>query len=365
MVFEIVLPAPDGERVLHRGRADAFSPVLRPWAWGTERIRSTSLLGETADAGPARRGVSCGPAGSSITGWNSRRNLRTRFEPISHVAMDIVNNCNLRCPFCVYDYANTHNTRFMSEATFESALRLIPYVTDGNFWLSCLHEATLHPTLVTILSSACRRSIAASCSTRPTSPSACRTPISRSSRTPACTTSMSRSRASTRRSTRRCARARVTASSSRTGRRCWRRSPRGQRAAAAALQHHGLSLEPARDPVAGGDAAPGEDGVAGRDPAHLRRAAHPGRVPRRRVPDDGGMGVARRISSRTIRRTRCCCSSRRAASATTAMPARTLPGRRRRLVRSRRPRLRTPGRLYRTQAMLARAMRAGSTGRRV
>jgi MoaA/NifB/PqqE/SkfB family radical SAM enzyme len=62
--------------------------------------------------------------------------------------MDIVNNCNLRCPFCVYDYANTRNTRVMSEATFDSALRLIPYVTDGNFWLSCLHEATMHPELM-------------------------------------------------------------------------------------------------------------------------------------------------------------------------------------------------------------------------
>ena len=36
----------------------------------------------------------------------------------------------------------------MSEATFESTLRLLPYVTDGNFWLSCLHEATLHPKLI-------------------------------------------------------------------------------------------------------------------------------------------------------------------------------------------------------------------------
>jgi len=73
--------------------------------------------------------------------------LNTAFEPIHHVAMDIVNNCNLRCPFCVYDYSHTNRTNFMSEATFEAALRLIPFVTDGNFWLSCLHEATLHPQL--------------------------------------------------------------------------------------------------------------------------------------------------------------------------------------------------------------------------
>lgn len=79
--------------------------------------------------------------------------LRTAYEPIAHLAMDIVNNCNLRCPFCVVDYAGTKSTRFMSDAVFQSALRLIPYVTDGNFWLSCLHEATLHPKLLDFIAS--------------------------------------------------------------------------------------------------------------------------------------------------------------------------------------------------------------------
>ena len=74
--------------------------------------------------------------------------LCTSYEPIAHLAMDIVNNCNLRCPFCVVDYSGTKSTRFMSDEVFQSALRLIPYVTDGNFWLSCLHEATLHPKLL-------------------------------------------------------------------------------------------------------------------------------------------------------------------------------------------------------------------------
>lgn len=77
--------------------------------------------------------------------------LRSAYEPIAHLAMDIVNNCNLRCPFCVVDYAGTKSTRLMSDAVFQSALRLIPYVTDGNFWLSCLHEATLHPKLLNFI----------------------------------------------------------------------------------------------------------------------------------------------------------------------------------------------------------------------
>lgn len=72
----------------------------------------------------------------------------TRYEPVLHVAMDIVDNCNLRCPFCLYDYSNTRATHFMSEETLEAALRFLPYTRDGQFWFSCLHEPTLHPELM-------------------------------------------------------------------------------------------------------------------------------------------------------------------------------------------------------------------------
>jgi hypothetical protein len=74
-------------------------------------------------------------------------NLRTRWEPIRFVAMDIVDNCNLRCPFCVYDYANVHTTNVMSDEVFEKALTLLPLVGVEQFWLSCLHEPTMHPRL--------------------------------------------------------------------------------------------------------------------------------------------------------------------------------------------------------------------------
>jgi len=69
------------------------------------------------------------------------------FEPLLHVAMDIVDNCNLRCPFCLFDYANTRATHFMTDATFDAAVRLMPFTRDGEFWFSCLHEPTLHPQL--------------------------------------------------------------------------------------------------------------------------------------------------------------------------------------------------------------------------
>ncbi|MEJ0046997.1 MAG: radical SAM protein [Rhodospirillales bacterium] len=67
------------------------------------------------------------------------------YRPVMLNAMDIVDNCNLRCPFCVWDYSSTFTTNTMDDATFEAAMRLMPFTRDSNFWLSCLHEPTLHP----------------------------------------------------------------------------------------------------------------------------------------------------------------------------------------------------------------------------
>jgi molybdenum cofactor biosynthesis enzyme MoaA len=77
--------------------------------------------------------------------------LVREYRPVMLNAMDIVNNCNLRCPFCVYDYANTNATYFMDEATLEAVLRFLPYTGDSNFWFSCLHEPTLHPDFMAFL----------------------------------------------------------------------------------------------------------------------------------------------------------------------------------------------------------------------
>ena len=66
---------------------------------------------------------------------------------LSYIAADIVDNCNLRCPFCLVDYGAVLGTKLMREDTFQRLLLLLDSVPEEGFWLSCLHEPTLHPQL--------------------------------------------------------------------------------------------------------------------------------------------------------------------------------------------------------------------------
>lgn len=87
---------------------------------------------------------------SATTGGGAYRLLQSgrplvRDYPISYVAGDITNNCNLRCPFCVTDYGQVKGLKSMDRETFQKSLSLLPMVPNGMFWLSCMHEPTIHP----------------------------------------------------------------------------------------------------------------------------------------------------------------------------------------------------------------------------
>ena len=73
---------------------------------------------------------------------------KTPRESIARIAGDIVNQCNLRCPFCIVDYTNVGSLSLMTNETFDRALELLPITGMGNFWLSCLHEPTMHPRFI-------------------------------------------------------------------------------------------------------------------------------------------------------------------------------------------------------------------------
>jgi molybdenum cofactor biosynthesis enzyme MoaA len=64
---------------------------------------------------------------------------------------DIVNQCNLRCPFCMVDYTNFPSVKRMPREIYDRTLQLLPITARGRFWLSCLHEPTLHPQFVNFI----------------------------------------------------------------------------------------------------------------------------------------------------------------------------------------------------------------------
>ena len=144
VAYEVVSPR-SGE-VLGRGRAEWFQPGLHTVGLPDNRhgyyVRFPRMLTDNERAEAVVRVSATGQV-LEPSSW-----LVSAYQPLQFVIMDIVDNCNLRCPFCVYDYSTTHTTNLMSEATIDVAAKLAPYVTEGNFWFSCLHEPTLHPRLV-------------------------------------------------------------------------------------------------------------------------------------------------------------------------------------------------------------------------
>lgn len=68
------------------------------------------------------------------------------------ISLDVVNTCNLRCPFCLVDYSQPRKTEPMDADNFRRLLPLAEFVPEAGFFLSCLHEPTLHPNFEQLLS---------------------------------------------------------------------------------------------------------------------------------------------------------------------------------------------------------------------
>ena len=52
---------------------------------------------------------------------------------IAYVAAHVVNNCNLRCPFCMVDYSEVKKTELMTQETFRGLLELASLVPEAGF----------------------------------------------------------------------------------------------------------------------------------------------------------------------------------------------------------------------------------------
>ena len=67
-------------------------------------------------------------------------------EPVfEFIAADLTGNCNLRCPFCINDFAHAPKNAPIGRRPYRKLLRLLPLVPDGKFFLSCLYEPFVHP----------------------------------------------------------------------------------------------------------------------------------------------------------------------------------------------------------------------------
>ncbi|MCW3476202.1 radical SAM protein [Limobrevibacterium gyesilva] len=143
VAFEVVCTLPGSERVLATGVADQFDRVLSALGFG-DALYGFRVIYPEPVSGLERDHVEVRPVATG-TPIPLDQALRATWQPIRYIAMDIVDNCNLRCPFCLFDHAPVHRTNVMDDAVFESALRLLPFVGPEGFWMSCLHEPTMHP----------------------------------------------------------------------------------------------------------------------------------------------------------------------------------------------------------------------------
>ncbi len=146
--FEVVCTLPGRERVLAEGLADKYDRILFASREHNPAHGFRVFFPEVTAA--ERDHVEVRPAGHDRS-LPHVAPLVTEWKPVRYIAMDIVDNCNLRCPFCLFDHAPVHRTQVMDDDVFDAALRWLPYVGPEGHWMSCLHEPTMHPRLTEFL----------------------------------------------------------------------------------------------------------------------------------------------------------------------------------------------------------------------
>jgi len=67
------------------------------------------------------------------------------------IAVDVTSNCNLRCRFCVNNWAEIKGNTNMTEETFDKVVQLLPLSADERFFISCRYEPLIHPNLIGLL----------------------------------------------------------------------------------------------------------------------------------------------------------------------------------------------------------------------
>jgi organic radical activating enzyme len=145
VAFDVVLDEGGQERVLATGTAGQYDRVL--FALGFEDpVHGFRLLYDAplSEAESHRVVVRVRETGLVLP---DAPTLISEWKPIRYAAMDIVDNCNLRCPFCIYDYTGVNRTHLMEDETFDRVMRWLPFIGSEGLWLSCLHEPSMHPKL--------------------------------------------------------------------------------------------------------------------------------------------------------------------------------------------------------------------------
>lgn len=143
--YDVVCTLPGRQRVVASGIADQYDRIL--FALGEANPAHGFRLFFAEPLSEAERDHLEVRAHGETRPLPEDPALITTWKPVRYIAMDIVDNCNLRCPFCLFDHAPVHKTNAMTDEVFAAALRWLPYVGPEGHWMSCLHEPTMHPRL--------------------------------------------------------------------------------------------------------------------------------------------------------------------------------------------------------------------------